>query len=65
MISAIELIKRVTEAGANIAEVYVDTVGPPEKYQARLSEIFPDYKITVSMIELKSQNLIIIIIWVS
>lgn len=65
MISAIELIKRVAEAGANIAEVYVDTVGPPEKYQARLSEIFPDYKITVSMIELKSQNLIIIIIWVS
>lgn len=48
MDSAIHLIKRVAESGANIKEVYVDTVGPPEKYQAKLSEIFPDYKITVS-----------------
>ncbi|CAH0752666.1 unnamed protein product [Diatraea saccharalis] len=48
MNSAIDLIKKVAECGANITEVYVDTVGPPEKYQARLSEIFPDYKITVA-----------------
>ncbi|KAJ2951064.1 hypothetical protein O0L34_g5443 [Tuta absoluta] len=48
MNSAIDLIKKVAESGANITEVYVDTVGPPEKYQARLSEIFPDYKITVA-----------------
>lgn len=48
MNSAIDLIKRVAEQGANITEVYVDTVGPPEKYQAKLSEIFPAYKITVS-----------------
>lgn len=47
MNSAIDLIKRVAENGANIAEVYVDTVGPPEKYQAKLAEIFPTYKITV------------------
>ncbi|KOB74677.1 Ribonuclease [Operophtera brumata] len=40
--------ERVAENGANIAEVYVDTVGPPEKYQARLAEIFPTYKITVN-----------------
>ncbi|XP_072932689.1 ribonuclease H2 subunit A [Epargyreus clarus] len=48
MNSAIGLIKKVAEMGANIKEVYVDTVGPPEKYQAKLSEIFPDYKITVA-----------------
>ncbi|XP_037969716.2 ribonuclease H2 subunit A [Plutella xylostella] len=48
MNSAIDLIKKVAASGANIKEVYVDTVGPPEKYQAKLSEIFPDYKITVA-----------------
>lgn len=49
MNSAIDLIRSVAEKGVNIAEVYVDTVGPPEKYQAKLSDIFPDYKITVSL----------------
>ncbi|XP_050348461.1 ribonuclease H2 subunit A [Nymphalis io] len=48
MNSAISLIKRAIVLGANIAEVYVDTVGPPEKYQAKLSEIFPNIKITVA-----------------
>lgn len=48
MMSAINLIKEAAEAGVDIAEVYVDTVGPAEKYQARLQEIFPHYKITVS-----------------
>lgn len=49
MNSAIDLIKKAAESGVNITEVYVDTVGPPEKYQTKLSEIFPSYKITVSI----------------
>lgn len=48
MDSAIGLINRAVELGANIAEVYVDTVGPPEKYEAKLSKLFPDFKITVA-----------------
>ncbi|KAF2354501.1 Ribonuclease HII/HIII domain [Trinorchestia longiramus] len=46
--SAIGLIKRVLAAGAQITEVFVDTVGPPEKYQAKLQEIFPALQVTVS-----------------
>ncbi|CAH2047145.1 unnamed protein product, partial [Iphiclides podalirius] len=48
MNSAISLIKKVIQDGANLAEIYVDTVGPPEKYQAKLAEIFPNIKITVA-----------------
>lgn len=48
MDSAIGLINRAIALGANIAEVYVDTVGPPEKYEAKLSKLFPDFKITVA-----------------
>lgn len=48
MDSAIELVHQAVAAGVNIAEVYVDTVGPAEKYQAKLSAIFPDFQITVA-----------------
>lgn len=48
MSSAIGLVNKAIDAGVNIAEVYVDTVGPPEKYQAKLSALFPDFQITVA-----------------
>lgn len=59
MNSAISLITKVIERGANIAEVYVDTVGPPEKYQAKLSEIFPNIKITVSSSNCKGMKMLL------
>ena len=34
--TAIGLVKGAIAAGVNVSEVYVDTVGPPEKYQAML-----------------------------
>ncbi|GFS29800.1 ribonuclease H2 subunit A [Trichonephila inaurata madagascariensis] len=46
--SAIGLINKALELGVSIAEVYVDTVGPPEKYQDKLAALFPDIKITVA-----------------
>ncbi|XP_077501945.1 ribonuclease H2 subunit A [Amblyomma americanum] len=46
--SAINLIRRALEEGVNVAEVYVDTVGPPEKYQKKLEALFPGIKVTVA-----------------
>ena len=34
--TAINLVKDAIQAGVNVSEVYVDTVGPPEKYQVLL-----------------------------
>jgi ribonuclease H2 subunit A len=48
MDSAINLIKKAIELEVNVTEVYVDTVGPPEKYEAKLQVIFPSIKIKVS-----------------
>ena len=38
--TAINLVKMALEKGVQVAEIYVDTVGPPEKYQAKLQELF-------------------------
>jgi len=46
--TAIGLVKEAVRQGVDVAEVYVDTVGPPEKYQAKLEAIFPGMKITVA-----------------
>uniref|UniRef100_A0A0A9X6X9 Ribonuclease n=1 Tax=Lygus hesperus TaxID=30085 RepID=A0A0A9X6X9_LYGHE len=45
--AAIELVKRALAGGAKITEIYVDTVGPAEKYEDKLQGIFPAQKVTV------------------
>ncbi|KAI5852205.1 ribonuclease HII-domain-containing protein [Tricharina praecox] len=42
------LIRGVIDAGVNVAEIYVDTVGPPTSYQAKLAKLFPGASVTVS-----------------
>lgn len=46
--SAIGLIRKALDQKVNVTSVFVDTVGPPEKYQAKLSALFPGIKVTVS-----------------
>ncbi|GLH14923.1 Ribonuclease H2 subunit A [Gryllus bimaculatus] len=46
--STVGLLNKIISMGINIAEVYVDTVGPPEKYQDKLKSIFPEFKIVVA-----------------
>ncbi|KAJ9595409.1 hypothetical protein L9F63_013393 [Diploptera punctata] len=46
--STVALITKAKDCGINISEVYVDTVGMPDKYQQKLSQIFPDLNITVA-----------------
>ncbi|KAK9462513.1 ribonuclease HII-domain-containing protein [Lipomyces oligophaga] len=46
--TTIALISDVYRAGIKIEEIYVDTVGPPESYQAKLSKHFPQAKIRVT-----------------
>lgn len=41
------LIQKILDAGANVTEVYVDTVGSASVYQAKLSERFPGIKFVV------------------
>lgn len=45
--SAASLVARALAAGMNITHLYVDTVGPPETYKARLASRFPTMDITV------------------
>lgn len=44
--TAIALIEAALAEGNNIKEVYVDTVGPPQKYQQKLSDHFSGKGIT-------------------
>ncbi|KAI8896579.1 ribonuclease-like protein H2 large subunit [Globomyces pollinis-pini] len=46
--TTINMIKEILSKGVNLTEIYVDTVGSPEKYQQKLSTIFPQISITVT-----------------
>ncbi|KAF3578472.1 hypothetical protein DY000_02034390 [Brassica cretica] len=46
--SAMGLIKQVLDMGVLLTEVYLDTVGDPEKYRIKLSERFSSIKFVVS-----------------
>lgn len=46
--SAMGLVKRVLDMGYLLTEVYVDTVGDPEKYTVKLSARFPSIKFVVA-----------------
>ncbi|RWS29745.1 ribonuclease H2 subunit A-like protein [Leptotrombidium deliense] len=46
--TAMGLISKVIESGVRVKEVYIDTVGPPEKYKAKVEEKFPQIKVTVA-----------------
>ncbi|XP_074310795.1 ribonuclease H2 subunit A [Silene latifolia] len=46
--SAIGLVTTVLSMGVLLTQVYVDTVGDPEKYQTKLSERFPSIKFVVA-----------------
>ena len=42
------LVRDLAKRGLKVKEVYVDTVGPPDKYQRKLEALFTGAKITVS-----------------
>ncbi|XP_047144183.1 ribonuclease H2 subunit A [Hydra vulgaris] len=46
--AAIELTRKTINAGANITEMYVDTVGDASKYQNKLSEVFDGVSVKVT-----------------
>ncbi|KAK3298049.1 ribonuclease H-like domain-containing protein [Chaetomium fimeti] len=48
MDATVELIKGVYARGVNVREIYVDTIGQPAAYQAKLARIFPAAKVTVA-----------------
>ncbi|KAF1966874.1 ribonuclease HI large subunit [Bimuria novae-zelandiae CBS 107.79] len=48
MDATIALIKEVMAMGVNVKEIYIDTIGKPEVYQAKLERIWPTVRITVA-----------------
>ncbi|KAJ8647790.1 hypothetical protein MRB53_000813 [Persea americana] len=46
--SAMGLVAKVIDMGVLLTEVYIDTVGDPEKYRMKLSERFPGIKFVVA-----------------
>ncbi|PFH31229.1 putative ribonuclease H1 large subunit [Besnoitia besnoiti] len=46
--TAISLIQRTVQHGVNVTEVFVDTVGSAQAYQAKLQKRFPSIKIKVA-----------------
>ncbi|PVV01541.1 hypothetical protein BB560_004036 [Smittium megazygosporum] len=46
--TTMNLIKQALDMGYQISHVYVDTVGPPESYNKKLSSRFPNIKFTVA-----------------
>uniref|UniRef100_A0A8B9JLW6 Ribonuclease n=1 Tax=Astyanax mexicanus TaxID=7994 RepID=A0A8B9JLW6_ASTMX len=45
--AAIGLVQFALDSGVQLKEVFVDTVGPAEKYEEKLSKRFPGIKVTV------------------
>ncbi|XP_066359762.1 ribonuclease H2 subunit A-like [Miscanthus floridulus] len=46
--SAMSLVRKVLDMGVLLSEVYIDTVGDPEKYRIKLTEKFPGIKFVVA-----------------
>ncbi|GEQ66566.1 hypothetical protein JCM33374_g229 [Metschnikowia sp. JCM 33374] len=46
--TTIQLIKEVLQSGVKVSKIFVDTVGPPVTYQAKLKKYFPGIDITVT-----------------
>uniref|UniRef100_A0A672GWH5 Ribonuclease n=1 Tax=Salarias fasciatus TaxID=181472 RepID=A0A672GWH5_SALFA len=45
--TAIGLVQYALDSGVQLKEVFVDTVGPAEKYEEKLSQLFPGIEVTV------------------
>jgi ribonuclease H2 subunit A len=43
--AAISMIRKVMAAGAKVEEIYVDTVGDPQKYEQKLKILFPTVRV--------------------
>ncbi|VUC21114.1 unnamed protein product, partial [Clonostachys rosea] len=48
MDATVDLIRSVYAMGVNVQEIYVDTIGQPAAYQAKLQRVFPTARITVA-----------------